>query len=65
MRELSFNEWMVYIHEQLNYPQEKIKQYETIVGTVSHASCRHIYSKPKEITQSKPIKNKIIEHEIC
>ena len=27
MRELTFNEWMVYIHEQLNYPKEKLKTY--------------------------------------
>lgn len=56
MRELSFNEWMVYIHEQLNYPKEKLKQYEKSIrpqGSVQNYQPRTIKfgrhgHKPKE-----------------
>lgn len=28
MNPQDFNEWMLYIHEQLHYPKEKMKSYE-------------------------------------
>jgi hypothetical protein len=32
MEKLSFNEWMIYIHRQLNYPESKLKVYEESIG---------------------------------
>jgi hypothetical protein len=33
MRELTFNEWMLYIYEQNNYSPEKLKSYEQSIRT--------------------------------
>lgn len=32
MEKLSFNEWMIHIHRQLNYPESKLKVYEESIG---------------------------------
>lgn len=39
METLSFNEWMAYIHRQLNYPESKIKEYEKSLGHQASISC--------------------------
>lgn len=57
METLSFNEWMAYIHRELNYPEVKIKEYEKSIGYKASVSCNKQRTngivKPRTISEKQ------------
>jgi len=54
MEQLSFNEWMLYIRQELNYPKEKLKEYEqSIRGQASVSSNQRWSNQNRDRTHAR------------
>lgn len=54
---MTFNEWMLHIHEQLNYPKGKLRQYEqSIRGKGNISGDQRNSPKSRDRQQSRSYK---------